>query len=231
LDYDNSSSSPSYSYRPSGYQPFYSQHLVSLCRLTFVKESLIVLVERALSLISDLNTWFADSTSSLDPVDIQNFSCVLECQLLSWLQSNEGLILPLEDALCVALLIFAVCTTAALASQSYPFHPLASKRLRKALSATSRNEWQAAPDLLLWILAVGAISAEGSQDYEWFIYQTSLACDEFGIGSAAAFLRRLHDCGWVGLRLDKAVEWLWGKIEKIRLEGHCFIPIKSFAYT
>ena len=190
-------------------------------------------MESAIILIADLNVWFGDSNCPLDPLDIQNYACVLECMLLQWLRFNEGLTSPLEDALCVALLILTVQTTQALQrrSDAYQLHKLASKRLEKALSATSSDEWRFCPDLLLWILTIGAFSAEGAPEYQWFVYQVSLACKTFGVHSAEHLLGRLHLCGWVSFKLDEAVHCLWGNILHLRLEGRKFLPIKSFTYT
>jgi hypothetical protein len=190
-------------------------------------------VESALVLIADLNVSFDDPHSRLDPVDIQNYSCVLECLLLDWIRHNEAAASPIEDALCVALLIFTVRVTEALQSRSHAhtLHRVASKKLEKALSATSRYEWTYCQDLLLWILAIGAISAEGSPEHGWFVYQASLACQEFRVHSADGLLGRLHLCGWVSFKLNDAVHGLWAQILNLRLEGRKFIPIRSFAYT
>jgi hypothetical protein len=46
----------------------------------------------------------------------------------------------------------------------------------------------------------------------------SLACNEFGIGSAGTLLARLHCCGWVSFKLDQAVQRLWDGIVNLRLE-------------
>ncbi|KAF2187620.1 hypothetical protein K469DRAFT_685519 [Zopfia rhizophila CBS 207.26] len=207
---------------PPGYHPNISNHLIDYCRKAHVKESLVALVESALILIADLNVWFGDPDSPLDPLDIQNFSCVLECMLLQWLHDNEHLQGPLENALCVALLIFTVRTTEALQRRSgtHHLHIVASKRLEKALRATSRCEWTPCPDLLLWILAIGAISAEGSPENFWFVYQASLACEEFGIHSAGTLLEMLHLCGWVSFKLDEAAHNLWNRIIHLRLEPY-----------
>jgi len=230
LDYISNASFPRH---PPGYRSSISQHLIGYCRHAGVKDSLTELVELVLTLIADLNVWFGDPNSPLDPLDIQNFSCVLECMLLKWLRENEYLITPLEDALCVALLIFTVRTTEALQRRSdvHLLHFAASKRLEKALNCTIRPEWQCCPDLLLWILSIGAISAEGSAESSWFVYQTSLACAEFGILSAEALLARLHLCGWVSYKLNEAVRCLWGRIVNLRLESRNFLPICSLAYT
>lgn len=227
IDYINTDSFP---HRRGGYQPTISYHLIDYCRQAQLNASLIQLVESVLILIADLNVWFDDPNSSLDPVDIQNYSCVLECLSLNWLRDNENCINPLEDALCVALLIFTVRVTEALGSRGHP-HYAASKRLEKALSATSRYEWTYCQDLLLWILAIGAINAEGSHEFDWFVYQVSVACEEFGVQSAEDLLRRLHLCGWVSFKLDDAVHGLWRKILNLRLEDRKFLPIRSFAYT
>ena len=191
-------------------------------------------MEAALVLIADLNVWFGHADSPLDPLDIQNYACILEIMLMSWSRENEGLATPLEDALCVAMLIFTVRVTEAMQRRSdiHSLHFAASRRLETALSATSRYEWNFCPDLLLWILAIGAISAEGSSAYSWFVSQVSLACEEFGIYTAEALLTRLHLCGWVSFKLDDAVHGLWRNIIDLRLENRKILPIKSFdAYT
>ena len=218
---------------PPGYEPNISRHLLDCCRKAEVKETLTDLVESALVLIADLNAWFADPRSPLDPLDIQNYACVLECLLLNWSRDHNHPTTPLEDAICVALLIFAVRVTEAFQRQSdqHSLHFVASKRLAKALKATSRYEWCTCPELLLWILAVGTISAEGSSDHPWFMYQLSIACNEFGIVAAESLLARLHCCGWVSFKLDQAVQRTWEGIVKLRLEDRKFVAIKSFAYT
>jgi hypothetical protein len=218
---------------PPGYRPNISQHLLDSCRQAGVNDALTDLVESVLILIADLNVWFNDPTNLLDPLDIQNFSCVLECKSLKWLRENENLLTPLENALCVALLIFTVRTTEAMKRRLdiHLLHFAASKRLEQALNCTIRSDWQFCPDLLLWILSIGAISAEGSAESNWFVYQTSLACAELGVSSAETLLGRLNICGWVSYKLDEAVRYLWSRIIDIRLENRIFLPLRLFAYT
>jgi hypothetical protein len=218
---------------PPGYFSNVSQHLLDCCRYAGIKDSLIELVYSVLILIADLNVWFSDSSNVLDPLDIQNYSCVLECLSLKWLRENENLHTPLENALCVALLIFTVRTTEALKGRPvvHMLHIVASKRLEQALNCTIRSEWHGCPDLLLWILSIGAISAEGSPESDWFVYQTSLACIELGITSAETHLVRLKLCGWVSFKLDEAVHYLWDRIIDLRLDNYIFSPLRLFAYT
>lgn len=220
-------------HHPQGYRPSISQHLLTYCRHAGIKGSLTNLVESVLFIIADLNAWFNDPECPLDPLDIQNFSCVIECSLLKWLDDNSSLMAPLEDALCIALLIFTVRTTEAMRRHSdvHLLHFTASNRLINALNCTTRSEWQFCPDLLLWILAIGAISADGSSESKWYVYQVSLATAEFGIHSAAEFLERLHLCGWVSYKLNGAVCRLWDRIVHSRLEICTFSPLRLFAYA
>src|SRR5437763_715667 len=67
-------STTSFPHHPQGYRPNISQHLTDYCRHAGVKESLNTLVESVLVLIADLNVWFSDPESQLDPLDIQNFA-------------------------------------------------------------------------------------------------------------------------------------------------------------
>lgn len=185
-------------------------------------------------LAADLNAWYDDSESPLDALDIQNFSCALECLLLAWIHERAFLITPLEDALCIALIIFTVRTTEALKrpSDAHRLHFVASKRLESALNCTTRAEWQLCPDLLLWILTIGSISADCSAESAWFVHQSSLACAEFNIDSAEALLKRMSACGWVNYKLDDSIRHLWNKIVQLRLDYYTHIePIRSLAYT
>jgi hypothetical protein len=221
-------------HHPRGYVSNHSQHLVGLCRHAGFTESLTELLESVLILAADLNAWYDDPESPLDALDIQNFSCALECLLLAWLAEQEPLVTPLEGALCVSLIIFTVRTTEALKRRSdiHLLHFVASKRLESALNCTTRAEWQPCPDLLLWILSIGAISAEGSAESAWFVHQSSLACAEFNIDSAEALLERLSLCGWVNYKLDESVCHLWNRIVHLRLD-HYTQPrsIRSLTYT
>ncbi|CAI6278484.1 unnamed protein product [Periconia digitata] len=205
---------------PSGYFPEISYHLLDCCKVVQVRETLMVVVEAVVTLIADLNSLFSNPQSPLDPVDVQNYACVLQCTLLQWLRSNEH-VSPLEDALCITLLIFTVRTTEALrvSPTSHPFHVAANKKLEQALSATSRANWEMCPELLVYILAIGAISSEGSFESLWFVHQASLACAEYGIQNADMLLERLHLCGWVNFKLDRAVCHLWERIASCRLES------------
>ncbi|KAL1609353.1 hypothetical protein SLS59_001718 [Nothophoma quercina] len=219
----------SFPHHPRGYTSKYSRHLVDLCRHASFTESLTELLKSVLILAADLNAWYDDPESLLDALDIQNFSCALECLLLAWLTEREPLITPLEGALCVSLIIFTVRTTEALKRPSdiHLLHFVASKRLESALNCTTRAEWQPCPDLLLWILTIGAISAEGSAESAWFVHQSSLACAEFNIDSAEALLGRLGLCGWVNYKLDDSVHHLWNKIVHFRLEPYLNVPSPS----
>lgn len=206
------------------YQPAISKlYLVNLCRKANVKDSLVKITEDLLSYASDLNAWFNDSGCPLDPLEIQNHASLLECCLLRCLQSNgdtEALQTPVEDSLCIAFLIFVVRASEMVDQQSerHHVHFTASKRLQEALNATSFDDWSACPDLLLWVLTIGSIVAQGAQEYDWWVFQTATTTMQFGIDSLSSLLERLHHCVWVGYKLDRAAERLWDHISHRRLE-------------
>lgn len=184
-----------------------------------MKESLTNLVESTLILIADLNVCFSDPDSPLDPLDIQNFSCALRCMLLQWHHENEAIQRPLEDALCVAMLIFTVRTTEAIQNlfDARPLYNVARRQLEKALKTTTRDEWAPCPDLLLWILSIEAVSSGCSSESIWFVQQIALTCEEFGLRTKDDLIHRLHMCGWVKFKLNEAVVNLWDRIEHVRL--------------
>lgn len=189
-----------------------------MCQLAGLANTLNNLLESVLVLAADLNAWYNDPCCSLDALDIQNFSCALECMLLAWISDHGASATALEGSLCVALIIFTVRSTEALKRPAdvHLLHFIVSKRLESALNSTTRDDWQACPDLLLWILSVGAISADGSAESAWFVHQCSLACAEFKINSANELLNRLNICGWVNYKFDESVHLLWNQIARIR---------------
>lgn len=205
---------------PPDYEPNISPYLVDCCRYLDIAETLITLVESVLVLTADLNVCFSDPGSALDPLDVQNFACALECMLLTWLRKHEHSSTPLEDALCMALLIFTIRTTAAMKRQSdvHLLHSAASRRLENALTCIDRTEWQNRPDLFLWISCIAAISADAATDPSWLVHQAALTCEACGIHSAQALSTRLQYCGWVSYKLGKAVYILWDSIVDLRLE-------------
>lgn len=205
-------------HHPRGYHPKYAQHLIHLCRNASLTGSLVSLLESVLILAADLNAWYDDAECPLDALDVQNFSCAIECLLLAWINEHGSLITPLEGSLCLVLIIFTVRTTEAMKRPTdvHLLHFVVSKRLENALSCTTSAEWKMCPDLLLWILSIGAISADGSAESAWFVNQSSLACAEFKICSVDELLDRLYLCGWVRYKLDDSVHRLWRKIVNLR---------------
>jgi len=217
---------------PPGYRPVVSENFIDLCRSTAISESLIEIIQDLLTYTFDLNAWFSTEGSPLDPLDIQNHASILECLFLRWLRgddTSERTHTAVEESLCIALLVFVVRASESIGRREEPYHLhyTATKRLQEALSATSRPDWASCPDLLLWILATGAISAQGSTECAWLVFQLSSACAEFGIESLNNLLERLHQCVWVNYKLDMAAERLWDQISYLRLEPSIVAPYAS----
>jgi len=173
----------------------------------------------ALILIDDLNVWFSDQDSGkIDPLELQNFCLHLQCQSLNWYHDQDTFTSPLERSICLVLIMYPYLVMVSLRDNPAMHHlyDSQSSSLRKVLSAISHRERTLHSDLMLWIFAIGALSAKGSYDSDWFEYQTSLACTEFGIDSPETLLRRLHLCGWVGFALDKPIRDLWDRMVSLR---------------
>ena len=221
---------------PPGYRPVVSENFIDLCRSVSISESLIEIIQDLLTYASDLNAWFSPEGSPLDPLDIQNHASILECLFLQWLRDNDGpqtIHTAVEESLCIALLVFVFRAAESIGrrEEHSHLHYTATKRLQEALSATSRRDWALCSDLLLWILAAGAVSAEGSTECAWLEFQLSIACAEFRIESLDSLIEHLHQCVWVDYKLDMAAERLWDQISHLRLEESEYLPIIANTHT
>lgn len=217
---------------PPGYRPVVSENFIDLCRSASISESLIEIIQDLLTYTFDLNAWFSTEGSPLDPLDIQNHASILESLFLQWLRGDDApqiIHTAVEESLCIALLVFVFRAAESIGGweeQTY-LHYTATKRLQEALNATSRRDWTSCPDLLLWILAAGAVSAQGSTECAWLEFQLSAACAEFGIESLDSLIEHLHQCVWVNYKLDMAAERLWDQISHLRLEPSIIAPYAS----
>jgi hypothetical protein len=221
---------------PPGYRPVVSENFIDLCRSVSISESLIEIIQDQLTYAFDLNAWFSTEGSPLDPLDIQNHASILECLFLRWLRGDDTpqiIHTAVEVSLCIALLVFVVRAAESIGrrEEDSHLHHTATKRLQEALSATSRRDWASCPDLLLWILAAGAVSAQGSTECAWLEFQLSAACVEFGIESLDSLIEHLHQCVWVNYKLDMAAERLWDQISHFRLEESEYLPIIANTHT
>lgn len=170
-------------------------------------------------LIDDLNTLFGDYGYLLDPLDIQNSARALQCSLLNWRHNSRIQINALEDALCIAIIMFIDQTVRETTSGSSPLHALAIQRLKEALSSIPIRPYGGErSDVFLWILTIGAIASLESVERSWYVREMLLVCSDFNVESAEALIGRLHYWGWVSLKLDGPVHSLWDTMIRSTVE-------------
>jgi hypothetical protein len=221
---------PRYPGSPETFKAVRSSKMTSWCYAHESSPGLMDLVIDVQMYTVDLNNWYQDCDSSLDALDLQNQSCLLQCRLLRHLEgyaSNyEG---PKgdaqrqqiwEEAFCVALLMFVSRISRQDVAPSFdPLHHTAVGRLhasmtdfiiRRYVEQWCFNEHMA---LSYWIMVIGAICAQGHETEDIFIQR----CAAFipypqntnGPTTFAEFTSRLREFAWVGCKLDLAARQVW----------------------
>ena len=136
-------------------------------------------------LIDNLNTWFGDYSYLLDPLDIQNSACALQCSLLNWRHNNKTHTNALEHALCIAIIMFIDRTVRGTTSGSSLLYALVIQRLKEALSTIPICPYSGErSDVFLWILTIGAIASLESVESSWYVREMLLVCSDFNVESA-----------------------------------------------
>lgn len=102
----------------------------------------------------------------MDSLDLQKHASLLMYRLFDWHQQSECSSVgrraptsPVDQSVCLALLIFLVNATEPNAG---PLGPRLSKvviKLRQSLQRIPMLWWDKSPDLLLWVLTMGALGA------------------------------------------------------------------------
>lgn len=151
-------------------------------------------------------------------------------RLFDWYQAGEDSKLvggcgrtPLDQSICLTHLIFLVIATDPYA---YSFGSRLSKtvvRLRQSLQRVPASQWVVAPDLLLWILSIGALGARDlprsqqscASEYAFFVQhaQLSFASNENGgFTTTHDLLRRVQRCLWIPSLFDTRARRLWAQM-------------------
>ncbi|KAF2835513.1 hypothetical protein M501DRAFT_998977 [Patellaria atrata CBS 101060] len=170
------------------------------CRLLRVNEDVVNIAADLSRYTSALDSWFEEDDSSLDPAALQNHANILNRRLLRHLTKES--LRPLDETLCISLLIFTFRISETGYRSFDPLHFTAIKRLQQAIIRTSSDDWYESPGLLLWVLVIGAICAQGSSESSWFVYQVSVACAEYDINSYDELVSRLQQCLWSAFTMD-----------------------------
>ena len=117
---------------------------------------------------------------------------------------------PLESALCLAALVFTVLV---FQSRHEPgtqvLNHTALDQLMNNMILTQDTEWNGMPDLLLWILVIGAIGAQGSSRSAWFSKRLSSFCFGHQLTAVDGLIDRLRSFLWIDRQLNGMLKELW----------------------
>ncbi|KAF2501455.1 hypothetical protein BU16DRAFT_613350 [Lophium mytilinum] len=165
-------------------------------------------------LSSDMTSWLDDPNCPLDPIELQKHGFLLLQRCLAFLDESTAPKSPLEQCVCLALIIFVIRITQ---PADYSFKTMVAAslpRLREALKKTSIFSWSDSPDILLWVLTLGTLAAQGSQHMGFFTRYSTVAFADAGVDSNTScedLLARMKRCLWHSSLMDNAVKKLWVK--------------------
>lgn len=190
-------------------------HLLQLLRYLDIEGELQDLASDAASLSVDMTSWLDDPKCILDPVQLQTHGFLLLQRCLAFLSTSSSTIQPLDHSLCLAILIFVVRITQ---PADYSFHAMATAsvpRLRVALKKAPVSEWANAPDVLLWILTIGSLAAQGTQHFDFFAQTSAAAFASADIDETTSrdkLMARMKSILWLDSLMDAPARKLWTQL-------------------
>ncbi|KAL5115779.1 hypothetical protein ACEQ8H_006387, partial [Pleosporales sp. CAS-2024a] len=182
---------------------------------------------------ADLNHWYEEGVCPMDCLDLQKHASLLMYRLFAWYHQRTttqhdvvGRGSTAADAvdrsICLALLIFMVTATEPNAGS---FGPRLSKTvfaLRQSLEQVGKRQWEQTQDLLVWILAMGALGENslpraykplrGDHRTSFFREHMILAMESESLDQRpciAHILQRMATCLWVPSVFNERVRVLW----------------------
>ncbi|KAF2997557.1 hypothetical protein E8E13_000771 [Curvularia kusanoi] len=182
--------------------------------------------------ISDLAIWYNAGRTPyrLDPFDLQKHSCLLMYRLFNWYKEGEDSEIagglgrePADQAICLAHLACLVIATEPHADSFGSRLSNVIVKLRQALQRTPVSHWASEPDVLLWIITMGALGAKGlprSQpdsisEFEFFSQYAQLAFPPIQNGcltSAHSLSQSVQRLPWITSIFDTRARRLWGQM-------------------
>lgn len=172
--------------------------------------------------ILDLTIWYNTGVCSVDALELQKHASLLKYRLFDWyVQSPQDGSHATDQSVCLALLLFMTHAT----EPSAPSFGLrlwkVTRKLRSSLRESSPSHWSGVPNLLVWTLTMGALSAKGLSQtsrsssanslVHFFTQRLALACAMSNLDTVtpACILKRLRVCLWIPLLFDEPVTRLW----------------------
>jgi hypothetical protein len=204
-------------------------HILRNFRELNLDRSLFKIVLSTTVYIADLKEWYEHGNCRTDPLDMQKHASLLMYRLFDWYQHSEyggvGEHDPtnyVDRSVCLALMIFMVYATEPNAPSFGPRLHKAVFKLRKSLQQVPVLRWGRAPDLLFWVLTMGALGAKSlprkhkAQDDEpsvsFFQGHIRLAFANSSPDdtvTADQVLEKMRTCLWIPSVFDERARLLW----------------------
>jgi hypothetical protein len=179
--------------------------------------------------VADLTQWYEDGICLIDSLDLQKHASLLMYRLFYWYQNSGGDSYntqissnPVDQSICLALLIFMVNATDPTASSFGSRLSKTVTKLRKALCHIPILQWDKAPDLLFWVLTMGALGAKGlpknyttpggEPELVFFTEHVRFAFASDTLAqntSTDQLLGRVRSCLWIPSVFDERAKLLW----------------------
>jgi hypothetical protein len=209
-----------------------------------IDRSLSKIVVATTLFVADLEIWYEDGTCPVDSLDLQKHASLLMYRLFQWYQLNgDDSYSPkistnlVDQSFCLALLIFMVNATDPSASASGSRLSKTVTKLRQALCTIQFSQWGKAPNLLFWVLTMGALGAKGlpkthtapNGEPESVFFQEHIRFAFAGEAltqdtSTDRLLDKVRTCLWIPSVFDARAKALW---VSMGLCGACIIDIED----
>ncbi|KAH7380672.1 hypothetical protein BKA66DRAFT_442215 [Pyrenochaeta sp. MPI-SDFR-AT-0127] len=202
-----------------------------------IDRGLFEIISTATIFISDLTVWYEAGTSPIDAIDLQKHASLLMYRLFDWYEGSSlehPFDQSIDQSICLATLIFMVTATEPnTISFGLRLHKAVSK-LCAALEKAPILQWSNAPDLLLWVLTMGALGSStlpkssrpkshAEPRISFFTEYSRAAFSDRGSSGACAdleaLLAKMRAGLWIRSIFDERVKRLWVSMGMCKAEA------------
>ena len=195
-----------------------------------VSSTLLDIIGSITIFILDLSAWYSTGVCPVDALELQKHASLLMYRLFDWYDRipQDGSHAT-SQSVCLALSIFMTNAT----EPSAPSFGLrlwkAVGKLRSSLQQSPLSHWASVPNLLIWTLTMGALSAQDLSQtgqssnahllVHFFTQRLALVSkiSNLDTATAACTLSRLRTCIWIPSVFDEQVTRLWVAIRLCRV--------------
>lgn len=110
-------------------------------------------------------------------------------------------------------LIYGLLVVFPIPAVAAPFHQLAQDVQAQLSQASVQARWTEAPELILWVTALGAIASTGSRHREWYLTTLDRLTKRLNLGTWSAMKERLGMFLWFEDTNDEDGIKLWKEME------------------